>query len=91
MKLVFKKDENGDVSVTMFKGTAETQFSYIDMIKALLAGEALDCDYDESISQEEQIQITGVLKEIENTAIETKAENTDIEPDKSETDEDLSF
>lgn len=91
MKLVFKKDENGDVSVTMFKGTAETQFSYIDMIKALLAGEAIDCDYDESISQEEQIQITGVLKEIENTAIETMAENTDIEPDKTENDEDLSF
>ena len=91
MKLVFKKDENGDVSVTMFKGTAETQFSYIDMIKALLAGEAIDCDYDESISQEEQIQINGVLKEIENTAIETMAENTDIEPDKTENDEDLSF
>ena len=53
MKLVFKKNENGDVSVTMFKGTAEAQFSYIEMIKALLAGEALDCDYDESISKEE--------------------------------------
>lgn len=91
MKLVFKKDENGDVSVTMFKGTAETQFSYIDMIKALLAGEALDCDYDASISQEEQMQITCVLKEIENTAIETKAENTEIDPDKTENDEDLSF
>ena len=46
MKLVFKKNENGDVSVIMFKGTAEAQFSYIEMIKALLAGEALDRDYD---------------------------------------------
>lgn len=78
MKLVFKKNKNGDVSVTMFKGTAEAQFSYIEMIKALLASEALDSDYDESISMEEQTQINDVLKEIENTAIETVIENTDI-------------
>ena len=88
MKLVFNKNENGDVSVTMFKGT---QFSYIEMIKALLAGEALDRDYDESISKEEQAQINDVLKEIENTAIETMTENTDIEHDKTESDEDLPF
>ena len=86
MKLVFKKNENGDVSVTMFKGTAD-----IEMIKALLAGEALDRDYDESISKEEQTQINNVLKEIEHTAIETMAENTDIEPDKTESDENLPF
>ena len=91
MKLVFNKNENGDVSVTMFKGTAEAQFSYIEMIKALLAGEALDRDYDESISKEEQAQINDVLKEIENTAIETMTENTDIEQDKTESDEDLPF
>ena len=78
MKLVFKKNENGDVSVTMFKGTAEAQFSYIEMIKALLAGEALDRDYDESISKEEQTQINNVLKEIEHTAIETMAEELTV-------------
>ena len=38
-------------------------------IQALLAGEALDSDYDESISKEEQAQINDVLKEIETTAI----------------------
>ena len=91
MKLVFKKNENGDVSVIMFKGTAEVQFSYIEMIKALLAGEVLDRDYDESISKEEQTQINDVLKEIENTAVETMAENTDIEHGKTESDEDLLF
>ena len=83
MKLVFKKNENGDVSVTMFKGTAEAQFSYIEMIKALLAGEALDCGFDESISKEEQAQINDVLKEIETTAIETSEEDTGTEPDKT--------
>ncbi len=86
MKLVFRKNENGDVLVTMFKGTAEAQFSYIEMIKALLAGETLERDYDESISKEEQTQINDVLKEIENTAIEK-----DIEPDKTESDVDLPF
>lgn len=78
MKLLFKKNENGDVSVTMFKGTADAQFSYIEMIKALLAGEALDSDYDDSISKDEQAQINDVLKEIENIAKEAKDENSDI-------------
>ena len=35
MKLIFKKNEADDVEVTMFKGTAEKPFSYIEMIKAL--------------------------------------------------------
>ena len=91
MKLVFKKNENGDVSVTMFNGTAETQFSYIEMIKALLAGEALDSDYDESISKEEQAQINDVLKEIETTAIETPEEDSSTEPDETEGNGELPF
>lgn len=70
MKLLFKKNENGDVSVTMFKGTAEAQFSYIEMIKTLIAGEPIDADFDESIAEEEKQQINDVLKEIENTAKE---------------------
>lgn len=79
MKLVFKKNENGDVSVAMFKGSAETQFSYIEMIKALIAGEPIDADFNESISDEEQAQINDVLKEIEATAKEK--ESAEAEPD----------
>lgn len=70
MKLVFKKNEAQDVVVTMFKGTAEIQFSYIEMIKALLAGEPLDRDFEESFSEEEQAQINAVLQEIESTSKE---------------------
>ena len=84
MKLVFKKNENGDVSVTMFKGTAEAQFSYIEMIKALIAGEPLDADFDESITEEEQAQIKDVLKEIEKTAKEKEADD-DVEPEEADT------
>ena len=84
MKLVFKKNENGDVSVTMFKGTAEAQFSYIEMIKALIAGEPLDADFDESITEEEQAQIKDVLKEIEKTAKEKEADD-DVEPEETDT------
>lgn len=83
MKLQFKKNETGDVGVTMFKGTADAQFSYIEMIKALIAGEPLDADFDESITEEEQTQIKDVLKEIENTAKEKEA--TSDEPEESET------
>ena len=70
MKLVFRKNEAGDVSVDMFVGTGAVQFSYIEMIKALIAGEALDADFDESISDDEQKQIKGVLSEIEATTKE---------------------
>ena len=62
----------------MFKGTADAQFSYIEMIKALLVGEALDSDYDDSISKDEQAQINDVLREIENIAKEAKDENSDM-------------
>lgn len=77
MKLVFKKNEAQEVAVTMFKGTAEIQFSYIEMIKALLAGEPLDRDFDENFSEEEQAQINAVLQEIESTS----KENNEIEPE----------
>ena len=83
MKLLFKKNENGDVSVIMFKGTAEAQFSYIEMIKALIAGELLDAVFDETITEEEQTQIMDVLKEIENTAKEK--ESTGVVSEEAET------
>ncbi len=81
MKLVFKKNEAGDVSVDMFVGTATVQFSYIEMIKALIAGEPLDADFDESVSEDEQKQIKEVLKEIEATAKEKENEADDEEPE----------
>ena len=80
MKLLFKKNEAQEVGVTMFKGTAEIQFSYIEMIKALLAGEPLDRDFDENFSEEEQAQINAVLHEIENTS----KEKGETEPDPEE-------
>ncbi|UKK72005.1 hypothetical protein L6467_02590 [Segatella bryantii] len=56
-----------------------------------MAGEALDSDYDESISKEEQAQINDVLKEIETTAIETPEENSGTEPDETEGNGELPF
>jgi hypothetical protein len=56
-----------------------------------LAGEALDSDYDESISKEEQAQINDVLKEIETTAIETPEEDSGTEPDETEGNGELPF
>lgn len=83
MKLIFKKNEAGDVAVTMFKGTIDAQFSYIEMIKALIAGERIETDFDESISDEEKTQINEVLQEIENTAKE-KEEADVSEPEPAE-------
>ena len=69
MQLVFKKNEAGDVAVTMFKGTVEIQFSYIEMIKALIAGEPLDADFSETISDEEKKQIEEVIHVIETITL----------------------
>lgn len=68
MKLIFKKNEKDDVEVTMFKGTMGISFSYIEMIKCLIAGESLDSDFHESITEDEKVQIEEVLKEIETIA-----------------------
>ena len=76
MQLVFKKNDAGDVAVTMFKGTAEIQFSYIEMIKALIAGESLDTDFSETISDEEKKQIEEVIQEIETITM-SKEEDTE--------------
>ena len=75
MQLVFKKNDVGDVAVTMFKGTDEIQFSYIEMIKALIAGEPLDADFGETISEEEKTQIEEVIQEIKTITM-TKEEET---------------
>ena len=84
MKLLFKKNEANDVVVTMFMGTAESPFSYIEMIKSLLAREPLDCDFDETISEEEQKQIKDVLGEIEGIAKEDSSKSNNAENDKEE-------
>ena len=76
MQLVFKKNDAGDVAVTMFKGPAEIQFSYIEMIKALIAGESLDTDFSETISDEEKKQIEEVIQEIETITM-SKEEDTE--------------
>lgn len=74
MKLIFKKNEAGDVAVTMFKGTAETQFSYIEMVKGLLEKEPLESEFDETITADEQSQIKDVLAEIEAISTGKKEE-----------------
>lgn len=85
MKLTFKKNDATDVVVTMFKGTAETPFSYIEMIKGLLAKEPLDSEFDESITEEEQKQIKEVLAEIEAIAKEEKP--AEAAPEQGDSDE----
>ena len=49
----------------MFVGTTEVSFSYIELIKCVLAGESLDSGFHETILEEEKTQIMDVLVEIE--------------------------
>jgi hypothetical protein len=70
MKLLFKKNDSADIEVSMFVGTTEVPFSYIEMIKCLIIGESMDSEFHETISEEEQAQIKDVLKEIDRIAKE---------------------
>jgi len=42
MKLIFKKDDNLNVTVFRKKGKTETEFSYVEMIKELIKTGKLD-------------------------------------------------
>lgn len=68
MNLKFSKNATKDIEVLMQIGTSQTPFSYIDMIKSLLAGETLDTEFSEDISWYEKMQIEELIGRIKNIA-----------------------
>lgn len=54
MNLKFSKNATKDIEVLVQIGTNQKPFSYIDMIKSLLAGETLDTEFSEDISGDEK-------------------------------------
>lgn len=54
MNLKFSKNATKDIEVLVQIGTDQKTFSYIDMIKSLLAGETLDTEFSEDISRDEK-------------------------------------
>lgn len=68
MNLKFSKNATKDIEVLVQIGTSQTTFSYIDMIKSLLAGETLDTEFSEDISGDEKKQIEELIGKIKNIA-----------------------
>lgn len=61
MNLKFSKNATKDIEVLVQIGTNQKPFSYIDMIKSLLAGETLDTEFSEDISGDEKKQIEELI------------------------------
>ena len=72
MKLIFKKDEDSQISVFQYVGGQEIDFSYVDMIKALIeAKEMQEPDISGEFTDAEiksiKSMVTFINKEISTT------------------------
>ena len=45
MKLFFKKDEIGNVTIQLQKGTAVIDYDYVEMLKQLIEKNEIECDW----------------------------------------------
>lgn len=65
MKLIFKKDNDGEPQIDLVKGTTSQSFSYIEMLKGILEKELLeDPEFSEQISDDEKTRISELLDKI---------------------------
>lgn len=63
MKLVFKKDENSQITVFQNVGGSESEFSYVDMIKALINSKGMeDANISEGFTDAEIKSIKSMVK-----------------------------
>ena len=45
MKLFFKKDEIGNITIQIQKGTAVIDYDYVEMLKQLIKKNEIECDW----------------------------------------------
>lgn len=64
MKLFFDKKENGDICVTIQKGTVTEQFSYLEMLKQLLEDNNIEEPNFTNFEEEEKNKIRELLNKI---------------------------
>ena len=46
MKLFFKKDEMGNITVQIQKGTTAIDYDYVEMLKQLIEENKIECDWE---------------------------------------------
>ena len=69
MKLIFKKEEDKDINLTLTNGTIVEDFSYTAMVKQLLTNVPLEESDFINISSEEQLRINAMLQKINEAVI----------------------
>lgn len=69
MKILFKKDENSEISVVQKIDNQETDFSYVDMIKTLINSKVMEPpEISDGFTAEEKRSINSMVTHI-NAAI----------------------
>jgi len=75
MKLIFKKEEDQNISIHIAQGTAPIEFTYVDMIKDLLkANEIEESIFEGDISDEEKERLNTMLQKIKASMAEDPTE-----------------
>jgi len=92
MKLIFKKDEKNQISVVQDVDGTEQDFSYVDMIKALIESKKMEePEISEGFTEAETTSIKRMV-ELINKEIEEKEEDTPTEDTTEEsTESDIPF
>ena len=64
MKLFFKKDETGNITVQIQKGTAVIDYDYVEMLKQLIKKNEIECDWGniEEFEQQKFIELLDKIK-----------------------------
>ena len=69
MKLFFKKDEIGNITIQIQKGTAVIDYDYVEMLKQLIKKNEIECDW-ENIEEFEQQKFIELLNKIKGAVDE---------------------
>lgn len=71
MKLIFKKNDSGEITVQMQEGTILADFDYVSMINKLMEHNVIELDYD-GLEQPERDKIDELARKITSAIQEAK-------------------
>lgn len=67
MKLIFKKDADGNIKILIGDGLTEEEFSYIKMVKSLIESNVFEeSEFIGEISEKEKEVVSQMLTQINN-------------------------
>ncbi len=82
MKLVFRKNEELEISVHKKSGDSNIEFSYIDMIKELISTQKLDApELEGEFSEAEKESISSMIEHINDEVANFYSDEDEAEDD----------